>query len=96
MLGVKLARHATGRDLVVKFEGAYHGSYDDLEAGLYGIGELEGRTLLAEFGNLDSFRSAIERHGDEIAAIVIEPILYTFKVIAAAAGLPARADRARA
>ncbi len=82
MLGVKLARHATGRDLVVKFEGAYHGSYDDLEAGLYGIGELEGRTLLAEFGNLDSFRSAIERHGDEIAAIVIEPILYTFKVIA--------------
>ena len=50
MLGVKLARHATGRDLVVKFEGAYHGSYDDLEAGLYGIGELEGRTLLAEFG----------------------------------------------
>ena len=81
MLGVKLTRHATGRDLVVKFEGAYHGSYDDLEAGLYGIGELEGRTLLAEFGRLDSFRSAIERHRGEIAAIVIEPILYTFKVI---------------
>ena len=42
MLGVKLARHATGRELIVKFTGAYHGSYDDLEAGLYGIGELEG------------------------------------------------------
>jgi len=81
MLGVKLARHATGRDLIVKFEGAYHGSYDDLEAGLYGIGELEGRALLAEFGNLDSFRHAIDRHGAEIAAIVIEPILFTFKVI---------------
>lgn len=81
MLGVKLARHATGRELIVKFEGAYHGSYDDLEAGLYGIGELEGRTLLGEFGNLESFERAFDRHRGEIAAVVIEPILFTFRVI---------------
>lgn len=81
MLGVKLARHATGRPLVVKFRGAYHGSYDDLEAGLYGIGELEGRTLLADFGDIESFRRVLDEHGEEIAAIVIEPILFTFRVI---------------
>jgi glutamate-1-semialdehyde 2,1-aminomutase len=81
MLGVKLARHATGRELIVKFTGAYHGSYDDLEAGLYGIGELAGRTLLGEFGNLESFERAFNSHRGEIAAVVIEPILFTFKVI---------------
>ena len=81
MLGVKLARHATGRQLIVKFRGAYHGSYDDLEAGLYGIGELEGRTLLGDFGDLASFERAFAAHKDEIAAVVIEPILFTFRVI---------------
>ncbi len=81
MLGVKLARQATGRPLVVKFQGAYHGSYDDLEAGLYGIGELEGRTLVGTFGALDSFERAFAAHQGEIAAVVIEPILFTFQVI---------------
>jgi glutamate-1-semialdehyde 2,1-aminomutase len=81
MLAVKLARHATGRQLILKFRGAYHGSYDDLEAGLYGIGELEGRTLLGDFGDLESFERAFAAHSDEIAAVVIEPILFTFRVI---------------
>jgi glutamate-1-semialdehyde 2,1-aminomutase len=81
MLGVKLARHATGRPLIVKFRGAYHGSYDDLEAGLYGIGELEGRTLLGDFGDISSFERVFAAHADEIAAVVIEPILFTFRVI---------------
>ncbi len=86
MLGVKIARHATGRRLIVKFRGAYHGSYDDLEAGLYGIGELEGRTLLGEFGNLESFERVFAAHRDEIAAVVIEPILFTFRVVPPPAG----------
>jgi glutamate-1-semialdehyde 2,1-aminomutase len=81
MLGVNLARHATGRELIVKFTGAYHGSYDDLEAGLYGIGELQGRTLLGEFGNLETFERAFNEHKGEVAAVVIEPILFTFRVI---------------
>lgn len=81
MLAVKLARHATGHQLIVKFRGAYHGSYDDLEAGLYGIGELEGRTLLGDFGDLGSFERAFAAHQGEIAAVVIEPILFTFRVI---------------
>lgn len=81
MLAVKLARHATGRELVLKFRGAYHGSYDDLEAGLYGIGALQGRTLLGDFGDLRSVEQALVAHKGEVAAVVIEPILFTFHVI---------------
>ena len=81
MLGVKLARHATGRQLIVKFRGAYHGSYDDLEAGLYGIDELEGRTLLGNFGDLDSFERAFAATRTRSQRSSIEPILFTFGVI---------------
>jgi glutamate-1-semialdehyde 2,1-aminomutase len=82
MLAVKVARHVTGRPLVIKSRGAYHGSYDDLEAGLYGIGELPGRTLLGNFGDLASFERAFAEHGDQIAAVVIEPMLFAFEVVA--------------
>lgn len=96
MLATKLARRATGRPLVLKSWGAYHGSYDDLEAGLYGIGELPGRTVLANFGDLDSYEEAFERHGDQIAAILVEPVLLTFNVVTPPDGfLPALTDLAR-
>jgi glutamate-1-semialdehyde 2,1-aminomutase len=81
MLAVKIARHVTGRPLVLKSWGAYHGSYDDLEAGLYGQGEMQGRTALGRFGDLDSYRDAFDRHRGEIAALMIEPILFTFEVV---------------
>lgn len=81
MLATKLARTSTGRPMVLKSWGAYHGSYDDLEAGLYGNEEFPGRTALARFGDLDSYRDAFERYPDQIAAIVVEPVLFTFRVI---------------
>jgi glutamate-1-semialdehyde 2,1-aminomutase len=77
MLGVKLARAASGRTLIIKAWDAYHGSYDDLEAGLQGQGEVPGRVALARFGQLDSYRDALERHPEEVAAIVVEPVQYT-------------------
>ena len=40
MLAVKLARRFTGRPLILKLRGGYHGSYSDLEAGLEGSGEI--------------------------------------------------------
>jgi glutamate-1-semialdehyde 2,1-aminomutase len=81
MLAVKLARHVSGRPLIVKSWGAYHGSYDDLEAGLYGNGEFPGRTALGRFGDLDSYREVFARHRGEVAALIIEPILFTFEVV---------------
>ena len=77
MLAVKLARHVTGHELIIKAWDAYHGSYDDLEVGLQGLGEIPGRVALATFGALDTYADALERHKGEVAAIVVEPVQYT-------------------
>lgn len=82
MLAVKIARHATGRPLLLKARAAYHGSYPDLEAGLHGTGSIEGRTLVREFGDTEGFLEAIRTHGDQLAAVVIEPVLVTGAIIA--------------
>jgi glutamate-1-semialdehyde 2,1-aminomutase len=82
MLAVKAARHITGRPLLVKAVGAYHGCYEDLEAGLYGRGDLEGRALVAPFNHLDGFERIMKNHGSRVAALVIEPVLVTGRVVA--------------
>jgi glutamate-1-semialdehyde 2,1-aminomutase len=81
MLAVKLARYVTGRPAVLKTWGGYHGSYDDLEAGLHGQGEIPGRTWLSEFNDLASFERAFESHGAEIAAVMVESVMYTGVVV---------------
>jgi len=86
MLAVKAARHITGRPYIVKAVGAYHGSYPDLEAGLYGQGDLPGRALVAPFNDLGCFESVMARHGPDVAAIVIEPVLVTGRVVPPAPG----------
>lgn len=87
MSAIRLARAATGRDLVLKFAGGYHGHSDGLlvEAGsgaaTFGVpsspgvpGGLASMTLTAEYNNLESVRSLFARHGGEIACIAVEPI----------------------
>jgi glutamate-1-semialdehyde 2,1-aminomutase len=86
MLAVKAARHLTGRRLIVKFVGAYHGSYPDLEAGLYGQGDLDGRTRVVPFNDAPALERLMASVGDEVAAIMIEPVLVTGRVVAPAAG----------
>jgi glutamate-1-semialdehyde 2,1-aminomutase len=76
MLAVKIARRATGRPLVLKAWAGYHGSYDDLEAGLAGQGPIPGRTALADFGSVQSFERALSSFGSEVAAVVLEPVMY--------------------
>jgi glutamate-1-semialdehyde 2,1-aminomutase len=75
ILAAKVARKFTGRDWLMKAWYGYHGSYDDLEAGLYGRGDLPNRTLVAEFGNAESFEKVLEEHGERIAAVFVEPAL---------------------
>ncbi|HUA74004.1 MAG TPA: aminotransferase class III-fold pyridoxal phosphate-dependent enzyme [Solirubrobacteraceae bacterium] len=77
MLAVKLARHVTGKRVVVKAWHAYHGSYDDLEVGLAGQDEDPGRMALATFGEIDTYAAALERNAGEVAAIIVEPVQYT-------------------
>jgi glutamate-1-semialdehyde 2,1-aminomutase len=77
MLAIKLARHTSGRQVVIKAWDAYHGSYDDLEVGLQGQGEMPGRVALARFGELASYEAALERNAGAVAAIIVEPVQYT-------------------
>lgn len=80
MLAVKLARHLTGRPLVLKAWHGYHGFYDDLSAGIEGRGEIADRVLLADFGDVSSFEAKLTEHGERIAAVILEPVPYTGRV----------------
>jgi glutamate-1-semialdehyde 2,1-aminomutase len=77
MLAVKLARHFTGKPLILKLRAGYHGSYSDLEAGLEGRGEIPGHTLLAEFNDLESFEHKLEQNRGQVAAVLVEPVMFT-------------------
>ena len=87
MSAVRLARGYTGRDLLVKFEGCYHGHVDSLMvssgSGLatFGIASSPGipkdtvaTTLIAPLDDDEAVDFLFEEHGDEIAAVVIEPL----------------------
>ena len=86
MLAVKLARAVSQQPVVIKAWHGYHGSYDDLEAGLQGQGEVSGRVALARFGELDSYAEALERNAGRVAAIIVEPVQYTGVVTPPPAG----------
>jgi glutamate-1-semialdehyde 2,1-aminomutase len=77
MLAVKVARAFTGRRAVLKSIDGFHGSFDDLEAGLYDRPEEPGRVYLAPFGDADAFERKLAEHGDQIAAVVLEPLLFS-------------------
>ena len=87
MSAIRLARAATGREKIIKFEGCYHGHADCLlvKAGsgalTFGAPSSPGvpescvaDTLTATYNDLDSVTALFDAHGKEIAAIILEPI----------------------
>jgi len=95
MSAVRLARAATGRELIVKFAGAYHGHSDGLlvEAGS-GVATLAipgsagvpdvvaARTIVLPFNDADAVRAAFAAHPGEVAAVIAEPVVANAGVIA--------------
>jgi len=94
MSALRLARGYTGRDKVVKFVGCYHGHADSflIKAGSGAItlglpdspGVTKGTakdTLLAEYNDLNSVKKLFQEQGDEIAALILEPIAGNMGVI---------------
>jgi len=86
MAAVRLARAATGRELIVKFEGCYHGHADGFlvkaGSGVATLGlpdspgvpaALAGLTLTAPFNEAEAVAGLFKRHGDRIAAVIVEP-----------------------
>ncbi|HEY5323078.1 MAG TPA: glutamate-1-semialdehyde 2,1-aminomutase, partial [Caldimonas sp.] len=87
MSALRLARGATGRDMIVKFEGCYHGHADALlvkaGSGLATFGHptsagvpaaVVQHTLVLEYNNLAQLDQAFDLHGAKIACVMIEPI----------------------
>jgi glutamate-1-semialdehyde 2,1-aminomutase len=87
MSAIRLARGATGRHKLIKFEGCYHGHADALlvkaGSGLATFGhptsagvppEVVQHTLVLEYNNLEQLEQAFALHGSELACLMIEPI----------------------
>jgi glutamate-1-semialdehyde 2,1-aminomutase len=87
MSALRLARGFTGRSIIVKFEGCYHGHSDFLlvkaGSGALTFGhptsagvppELTAHTLVLDYNDPQQVEDAFRRFGDEIAAVVLEPV----------------------
>jgi len=95
MTAIRLARGCTGRDLLVKFAGHYHGHSDSLlaEAGS-GVATLSlpgsagitaataAQTLVLPYNDLDAVRRAFAEHGPRIAAVIVEAAAANMGVLA--------------
>ena len=99
MSAIRVARAATGRDLLVKFDGGYHGHADSLlvEAGSgaatlsipgsAGVPKsLVAQTLVATYNDLDSVESLLRSHADRVAAVIVEPVAANMGVVLPVAG----------
>jgi glutamate-1-semialdehyde 2,1-aminomutase len=98
---IRLARATTGRMKIVKFQGLYHGFHDYVLRNVISSPEKIGKrdpmsagmlpaaidaTLVCRYNDLDDVRQTFERHGDEIAAIIVEPVAHNSPSILPAEG----------
>ena len=87
MTAIRLARGATGRSVIIKFEGCYHGHADALlvkaGSGLATFGhatsagvppEVVQHTMVLEYNNVAQLEQAFAEHGPRIAGLIMEPI----------------------
>jgi len=94
MSAIRTARGFTGRDKIVKFEGCYHGHSDGLlvkaGSGLLTFGEpdsggvpasVAAHTLTLEYNNTQQLKDLFDHTGDEIACVIIEPVVGNMNLI---------------
>jgi glutamate-1-semialdehyde 2,1-aminomutase len=94
MTAIRLARGFTKRNKIVKFEGCYHGHADALlvkaGSGALTFGqpssagvppEVVAHTLVRDFNDIEGVASAFEREGQDIAAVIVEPVAGNMNLI---------------
>jgi glutamate-1-semialdehyde 2,1-aminomutase len=95
MSAIRLARGWTGRDLLIKFEGCYHGHSDSLlvkaGSGLLTFGnpssggvpaDLARHTVVLNYNDPEGLAAAFAEHGPKIAAVIVEPVAGNMNLIA--------------
>ncbi len=94
MTTIRVARAYTGRDKIIKFAGCYHG-HSDLVLVAAGSGpstlgtpdsagvpkSIAQEVITVPFNDIDSYREALDRWGDQIAAVLVEPIVGNFGIV---------------
>lgn len=99
MSAIRLARGATGRNKIIKFEGCYHGHADSLlvkaGSGLLTFGnptsagvpaEFVSHTIVLDYNDSQAVREAFKAHGAEIACVIVEPIAGNMNLVKPVAG----------
>ena len=95
MSAIRLARGHTGRDVLIKFEGCYHGHSDSLlvkaGSGLLTFGnpssggvpaDLAQHTMVLDYNDVGQLEAAFAEHGERIAAVIVEPVAGNMNLIA--------------
>jgi glutamate-1-semialdehyde 2,1-aminomutase len=74
MMALRGARAFTGRDLLIRFSGSYHGTYDAVvDATAPGVpADVSGSVLTLPQGDEAAFEEAMRAHGDDVAAVLID------------------------
>ena len=94
MTTIRVARAYTGRDKIIKFAGCYHG-HSDLVLVAAGSGpstlgipdsagvpkSIAQEVITVPFNTIEPFKEALEKWGDEIAAVLVEPIVGNFGIV---------------
>ncbi|HZG58978.1 MAG TPA: glutamate-1-semialdehyde 2,1-aminomutase [Anoxybacillus sp.] len=94
MTTIRVARAYTGRDKIIKFAGCYHG-HSDLVLVAAGSGpstlgtpdsagvpkSIAQEVITVPYNDIDSFKQAIETWGDQVAAVLVEPIVGNFGIV---------------
>ena len=99
MSAVRLARGVTGRDLVIKFDGCYHGHADTLlvaaGSGVATLGipgrpgvpeDVARHTLSLPFNDIEAVQQVMAEKGDQVACVIIEPVAGNMGLVPPAAG----------
>lgn len=95
MSAIRLARGFTGRSKIIKFEGCYHGHDDSLlvKAGSGALtfgnpssagvpAETAGHTIVLDFNDVSGIAEAFDKWGNEIAAVIVEPVAGNMNLVA--------------
>ena len=99
MTALRLARGATGRSLIVKFEGCYHGHADALlvkaGSGALTLGnpssagvpaDTAAHTIVLDYNDAAQVRALFQKRGREIAAVIVEPVAGNMNLVLPAKG----------